>query len=69
MNTKEKERLQILMQCSVLDSELNEADYTSITSAATRLLKVFEATLRSISRSFVLFLSTFPHSPNYLIDS
>ncbi len=40
MNTKEKERLQILMQCSVLDSELNEADYTSITSAATRLLKV-----------------------------
>lgn len=36
----EKERLQILMQCGVLDSEINEADYTSITSAATKLLRV-----------------------------
>jgi hypothetical protein len=40
VSREERERLQILMQCGVLDSEINEADYTSITSAATKLLKV-----------------------------
>jgi CheY-like chemotaxis protein len=53
----EFQRLHILQQCSIFDSDTNDADFSSITSAAIQLLKVTMASVTFITADRLFFKS------------